>query len=166
MQHLRQLTFASLKCDRKTRRKIFLERMDSLIPWARLEACIAPVYPTGGGASQPRSATVSRAGSRPSTTTWILVLSTPRERPMAWSGPPFFRPRRAGAQDVENPADRPPVVHPRNAPRLVRRQRRDDRPFRIRQIVLALHPQAPAVWKLESHQRRKENPFPLYEYTT
>ena len=69
----------------------------------------------GAGVVAPRSATVSRAGSRPSrragtaalseawpgvitkrrgrprpsTTTWILVLSPPRERPMAWSGPPF-----------------------------------------------------------------------------
>ncbi len=42
MQRLRQLTFASLECDRKKRREIFLERMDGLIPWARLEARIAP----------------------------------------------------------------------------------------------------------------------------
>ncbi len=51
MQRLQQLTFASLQCDRKkrkTRREIFLERMDSLIPWERLEARIAPVYPKGG----------------------------------------------------------------------------------------------------------------------
>ncbi len=35
MQRLRQLTFASLECDRKkrkTRREIFPERMDGLIP--------------------------------------------------------------------------------------------------------------------------------------
>ncbi len=52
MQRLRQLTFASLQCDRKkrrTRREIFPERMDGLIPWERLEARIAPVYPKGGG---------------------------------------------------------------------------------------------------------------------
>ena len=52
MPRLRQLTFASLQCDRKkrkTRREIFLERMDGLIPWERLEASIAPVYPKGGG---------------------------------------------------------------------------------------------------------------------
>ena len=52
MQRLQQLTFASLQCDRKTRktrREIFLERMDGLIPWERLEARIAPVYPKGGG---------------------------------------------------------------------------------------------------------------------
>ena len=72
---------------------------------------------------------------------------------------PFFRPQRSGAQDVKNPVDRPPVVHPWNTPRLVRQQRRDDRSFRIRQIVPAPHSQAPAVWKIESHQSRKENPF-------
>ena len=51
MQRLRQLTFASLECDRKkrkTRREIFLERMDGLIPWERLEARIAPACPKGG----------------------------------------------------------------------------------------------------------------------
>ena len=51
MQRLQQLTFASLEYDRKkrkTRREIFLERMDGLIPWERLEARIAPVYPKGG----------------------------------------------------------------------------------------------------------------------
>ncbi len=30
------------------RREIFLERMDGLIPWARLEARIVPAYPKGG----------------------------------------------------------------------------------------------------------------------
>ena len=49
MQRLRQLTFASLECDRKTRREIFPERMDSLIPWERREAHIAPTCPKGGG---------------------------------------------------------------------------------------------------------------------
>ena len=52
MQRLQQLTFASLECDRKKRKKrreIFLERMDGLIPWERLEARIAPAYPKGGG---------------------------------------------------------------------------------------------------------------------
>ena len=51
MQRLRQLTFASLQCDRKkrkTRREIFPERMDGPIPWERREARIAPVYPKGG----------------------------------------------------------------------------------------------------------------------
>ncbi len=51
MQRLRQLTFASLECDRKkrkTRREIFPERMDGLIPWERLEARIVPACPKGG----------------------------------------------------------------------------------------------------------------------
>ena len=93
----------------------------------------------------------------------VVAVADCRMRPAALRK---VAPRRAGAQDVKDPADRPPVVHPWNAPRLVRQQRRDDRPFRIRQIVPALHPQSPTVWKLESHQSRKENPFPLYEYTT
>ncbi len=49
MQRLRQLTFASLECDRKKRREIFPERMDGPIPWERLEASIAPACPKGGG---------------------------------------------------------------------------------------------------------------------
>ncbi len=48
MQRLRQLTFASLEHDRKTRREIFLERMDGPILWTRLEARIAPTCPKGG----------------------------------------------------------------------------------------------------------------------
>lgn len=38
---------------RKTRREKFLERMDGLIPWAELEACIAPFYPKAGRGRQP-----------------------------------------------------------------------------------------------------------------
>ncbi len=72
----------------------------------------------------------------------IVAVADCRMRPVAFRK---VAPRRAGAQDVKDPADRP---------------------FRIRQIVPASHPQAPAVWKLESHQCRKENPFSLYEYTT
>ncbi len=49
MQRLRQLTFASLECDRKKRRDIFPERMDGPILWTRLEARIAPTCPKGGG---------------------------------------------------------------------------------------------------------------------
>ena len=43
-----QPTFADLEYDgkkRKTRREIFLERMDSLIPWDQLEDRIRPSYP-------------------------------------------------------------------------------------------------------------------------
>ncbi len=34
---------------RKTRREKFLERMNALIPWSKLEKCIAPFYPKGKG---------------------------------------------------------------------------------------------------------------------
>ena len=43
-----QPTFAELEYEskkRKTRREIFLERMDGLIPWERLEERIRPFYP-------------------------------------------------------------------------------------------------------------------------
>ena len=45
-----QRTFADVEYDgqpRQTRRERFLQRMDALMPWARLEARIRPVYPTG-----------------------------------------------------------------------------------------------------------------------
>lgn len=38
---------------RKTRREKFLERMDALIPWSKLEKCIAPFYPKGKGGRPP-----------------------------------------------------------------------------------------------------------------
>ena len=46
-----QPTFADLEYaskKRKTRREIFLERMDSLVPWDRLEGRIRPFYPKAG----------------------------------------------------------------------------------------------------------------------
>jgi IS5 family transposase len=51
-----QRTFADLAYEakkRKTRREVFLERMDGLIPWPRLERRIAPHYPKGGVGRQP-----------------------------------------------------------------------------------------------------------------
>ena len=47
-----QPTFADLDYQnkkRKTRREVFLERMDGLIPWERLEERIRPYYPKAGG---------------------------------------------------------------------------------------------------------------------
>ena len=38
---------------RKTRRELFLERMDGLIPWQSLEDRIRPFYPKAGGAAIP-----------------------------------------------------------------------------------------------------------------
>ena len=45
-----QRSFADVEYDgqpRQTRRERLLRRMDALLPWARLEARIRPVYPTG-----------------------------------------------------------------------------------------------------------------------
>ena len=52
----RQLTFAELEHDakkRKTRRELFLEKMDGLIPWSRLQGRIAPFYPKAGRGRRP-----------------------------------------------------------------------------------------------------------------
>ena len=49
-----QPTFADLEYQgkkRKTRRELFLERMDGLIPWQRLEEHIRPCYPKAGNCS-------------------------------------------------------------------------------------------------------------------
>ena len=51
-----QPTFADLEYrhkKRKTRRELFLKRMDFLIPWPRLEARIRPHYPQRTGAGGP-----------------------------------------------------------------------------------------------------------------
>ncbi len=51
-----QPTFADLEYDgkkRKTCREIFLERMDSLIPWDQLEERIRPSYPKAGRGRRP-----------------------------------------------------------------------------------------------------------------
>lgn len=53
---MEQLTFAELEHDgkkRKTRRELFLEKMDGLIPWPRLQARIAPFYPKAGRGRRP-----------------------------------------------------------------------------------------------------------------
>ena len=42
-----QRTFADVEDDGQTRRERFLRRMDALLPWARIDARIRPVYPTG-----------------------------------------------------------------------------------------------------------------------
>ena len=51
-----QRTFADLEYDdkkRKTRRERFLERMDGLIPWERLEDRIRAIYPKPGRGRRP-----------------------------------------------------------------------------------------------------------------
>ena len=51
-----QPTFADLEYaskKRKTRREIFLERMDALIPWEQMEERIRPFYPKAGRGRRP-----------------------------------------------------------------------------------------------------------------
>ena len=46
-----QASFAELEHDlkkRRTRRELFLEKMDKLVPWERLEQRIEPFYPKAG----------------------------------------------------------------------------------------------------------------------
>ena len=53
---IEQPTFGDLEYDgkkRKTRRGIFLERMDGLIPWEQLEERIRPFYPKAGRGRTP-----------------------------------------------------------------------------------------------------------------
>ena len=53
---MEQSTFAELEHDekkRRTRREVFLEKMDALIPWGRLEARIEPFYPKAGRGRRP-----------------------------------------------------------------------------------------------------------------
>ncbi len=51
-----QPTFADLEYEckkRKTRREKFLERMDGLIPWEKLEERIRPIYTRAGRGRRP-----------------------------------------------------------------------------------------------------------------
>ena len=51
-----QLTFADSEFNqkrRRTRKEIFLSRMDKLIPWKRLESIIEPHYPKAGNGRRP-----------------------------------------------------------------------------------------------------------------
>ena len=53
---MQEPTFGSLEFEskkRQTRRERFLERLDSLVPWAALEVRIAPVYPQPGRGRRP-----------------------------------------------------------------------------------------------------------------
>ena len=53
---MEQATFAELEHDskrRRTRREIFLEKMDRLIPWERLEKRVEPFYPKAGRGRRP-----------------------------------------------------------------------------------------------------------------
>ena len=55
-EQMDQSTFSDLEYQgkkRQTRREIFLERMDELIPWQRLEERIRPYYPEAGRGRRP-----------------------------------------------------------------------------------------------------------------
>ena len=68
---MEQPTFADLEFEnkkRKTRREMFLERMDELIPWQRLEARIRPYYPKAGRGRRPYDLSVMLRACRLSAT--------------------------------------------------------------------------------------------------
>ena len=51
-----QLSFSQAEYAKKkktTRREAFLEKMEHLVPWARLVEVIEPYYPKGGGRGRP-----------------------------------------------------------------------------------------------------------------
>ncbi len=51
-----QLTFVDCEFSgkrRKTRKEIFLARMDALLPWSMMLGVIDPVYPKAGNGSRP-----------------------------------------------------------------------------------------------------------------
>ena len=51
-----QLSFSQAEYAKKkktTRRELFLEKMEHVVPWARLVEVIAPYYPKGGGRGRP-----------------------------------------------------------------------------------------------------------------
>ena len=53
---MKEASFSDLEYEgkkRKTRRELFLERMDGLIPWRRLEKSIEPFYPKAGRGRRP-----------------------------------------------------------------------------------------------------------------
>ena len=53
---MEQASFAELEHDskkRRTRRELFLEKMDGLVPWAALESVVEPFYPKPGRGRRP-----------------------------------------------------------------------------------------------------------------
>ena len=64
-EQMDQSTFSDLEYQgkkRQTRREIFLERMDELIPWQRLEERIRPYYPEAGRGRRPYELSVMLRG--------------------------------------------------------------------------------------------------------
>ena len=51
-----QLSFADVEHEakrKKTRREVFLDEMDKVVPWVELEALIEPFYPKAGKGRRP-----------------------------------------------------------------------------------------------------------------
>ena len=72
-----QHTFADLEYQgkkRKTRRELFLERMEGLIPWQSLEDRIRPFYPKAGNGRGPYPLSVMLRVH------WVQLCYNPRLR--------------------------------------------------------------------------------------
>lgn len=62
-------------------------------------------------------------------------------------------------EHMHDAADHPPVINPRDTPRIRWQQRRKPPKLLIAQPEIIRHLQAPTVWKLESDYTRIINPF-------
>ena len=81
---MEQSTFADLEHDskkRRTRREVFLDKMDALIPWERLEGRIEPLYPKAGRGRRPYPLSVMLLNRTTRTPVEILVVQTFLNRP-------------------------------------------------------------------------------------
>ena len=96
-----QPTFAGLEYQgkkRKTRRELFLERMDGLIPWPRLEGRIRPFYPKADKGRHPDPLAVMlrihcvqlfhnprfRWGRLSATPAWRMCSTSPSRSVVSW----------------------------------------------------------------------------------
>ncbi len=64
---MHQPTFPSVEFEqkkRKTRRELFLERIESLVPWEELEARIEPHYPKAGRRPYPLAVMLRMVSTR------------------------------------------------------------------------------------------------------
>ena len=88
-----QPTFADLEYQgkkRRTRRELFLERMDGLIPWQSLEERIRPFYPKGGRGRHPYPlpvmlrSTASSSSTTSATPAWRTCSTSPTRSGGSW----------------------------------------------------------------------------------
>jgi len=93
---MRQATVAELEHDmkkRRMRREVFLEKMDALIPWRRLEERIKPFDPKAGRGRRPYPLGVMLR-------VYCVQLFSKRERP--WDGGSALRERIAVLLGLSN----------------------------------------------------------------